>query len=323
MTAPFLRLAARQTSNPSTRILYRSAAAPVPGLNQHFRPRQLITPSCVPSLQQAPFSAARQYSSHNPSQPPLPAQLRAGVGFISIQKKNPYRVAFWPFAALIGISFGAWMLLVNKRHEMNTRVKTSFPAPQPKTIPASPRFDDSDVTVIFVLGGPGAGKGTQCARLVEKYGFIHLSAGDLLRAEQTRPGSEFGALIDDCIRNGAIVPMEVTVKLLENAMSEAMKSKGTTKGRFLIDGFPARWTKPRSLRRLLLERGKTSGRADDNTESIKKRFKTFIETSMPVVDRYEKEGRVIKVDASPTPDVVFQVTSDQLTSRLNKDPVAV
>lgn len=344
MTAPFLRLAARQTSNPSTRILYRSAAAPVPGLNQHFRPRQLITPSCVPSLQQAPFSAARQYSSHNPSQPPPPPPNSEQESDSSrSKKKNPYRVAFWPFAALIGISFGAWMLLVNKRHEMNTRVKTSFPAPQPKTIPASPRFDDSDVTVIFVLGGPGAGKGTQCARLVEKYGFIHLSAGDLLRAEQTRPGSEFGALIDDCIRNGAIVPMEVTVKLLENAMSEAMKSKGTTKGRFLIDGFPRKMDQAEKFEETvcraravlfydcpeavmearLLERGKTSGRADDNTESIKKRFKTFIETSMPVVDRYEKEGRVIKVDASPTPDVVFQVTSDQLTSRLNKDPVAV
>jgi len=86
--------------------------------------------------------------------------------------------------------------------------------------------------VIFVLGGPGAGKGTQCANLVRDYGFTHLSAGDLLRAEQDREGSEFGQMIKEYIREGKIVPMEVTVQLLENAMMD--KNKGL--GRFLIDG---------------------------------------------------------------------------------------
>ena len=94
------------------------------------------------------------------------------------------------------------------------------------------------MTVLFVLGGPGAGKGTQCARLVADYGFTHLSAGDLLRAEQDRPGSQFGQLIKDCIKNGDIVPMEVTVALLENAMTETLANNKTDKGRFLIDGFP-------------------------------------------------------------------------------------
>src|SRR3954471_19853807 len=88
----------------------------------------------------------------------------------------------------------------------------SLPAPAKPT----PTFSASDVTVVFVLGGPGAGKGTQCANLGRDYGFTHLSAGDLLRAEQDRPGSQFGELIKDCIRNGDIVPMEVTVQLLEN-----------------------------------------------------------------------------------------------------------
>ncbi len=86
--------------------------------------------------------------------------------------------------------------------------------------------------MIFVLGGPGAGKGTQCANLVRDYGFTHLSAGDLLRAEQDREGSEFGQMIKEYIREGKIVPMEVTVQLLENAMMD--KNKGL--GRFLIDG---------------------------------------------------------------------------------------
>ena len=98
-----------------------------------------------------------------------------------------------------------------------------------------PAFSSEDVTVLFVLGGPGAGKGTQCANLVKDYGFCHLSAGDLLRSEQDREGSEVGAMIKDYIKNGEIVPMEVTVKLLENAMAEDMK-KHHSKSLFLVDG---------------------------------------------------------------------------------------
>ena len=99
------------------------------------------------------------------------------------------------------------------------------------------------VTVIFVLGGPGAGKGTQCARLVADYGFTHLSAGDLLRAEQQRPGSQFGELIRDYIKNGQIVPMEVTVQLLENAMRNSMEGENK-KGLFLIDGTSTTFSPP-------------------------------------------------------------------------------
>lgn len=110
----------------------------------------------------------------------------------------------------------------------------------------TPTFSPSTVHVVYVLGGPGAGKGTQCANLVRDYGFKHLSAGDLLRAEQDRPGSEFGSLIKENIANGIIVPMEVTVQLLENAVAkelEEMKKRGEEAkegkdegAKFLIDG---------------------------------------------------------------------------------------
>jgi UMP-CMP kinase len=60
------------------------------------------------------------------------------------------------------------------------------------------------------------------------------------------------------------------------------------------------------MEKRLLNRGKTSGRADDNEESIRKRFKTFVETSMPVVDHFESEGRVVKIDATPEPDQVYE-----------------
>lgn len=202
------------------------------------------------------------------------------------------------------------------------------------TSTSSPAFDSNKVTVIFVLGGPGAGKGTQCARLVEEHQFVHLSAGDLLRAEQTRTGSEYGEMIKSYIKEGKIVPMEVTIKLLENAMRDKMEGKNSSSSqgqgrggrRFLIDGFPRQMDQavkfdesvcksslvlflvcpePILLERLL-ERGKTSGRDDDNEESIKKRFQTFINTSMPVVDYYRKQGKVVDIDSSKPIETVYE-----------------
>lgn len=129
-----------------------------------------------------------------------------------------------------------------------TTSSSSSDQPQPHTEPSTalnpiPTFSPDSVSVIFVLGGPGSGKGTQCAKLVSDYGFTHLSAGDLLRTEQDRPDSEFGNLIKEYIKEGTIVPMEITVKLLENAMRAVLDEKkgkddegGEMAGRFLIDG---------------------------------------------------------------------------------------
>lgn len=193
----------------------------------------------------------------------------------------------------------------------------------------TPRFSTQDVTVVFFLGGPGSGKGTQSANLVKDYGFVHLSAGDLLRAEQVREGSQYGELIKTYIREGKIVPMEITVALLSNAMADSLASTPPpatgTKARFLIDGFPRKLDQavffeqtvcPSELvlfldcpeevmESRLLKRGETSGRDDDNAESIRKRFRTFIETSMPVVDDFEKKGKVVKVKATGTVDEVY------------------
>lgn len=93
-------------------------------------------------------------------------------------------------------------------------------------------FAMSKPQVVFVLGGPGAGKGTQCSNIVSKFGFVHLSAGDLLRAECSKPDSTFGELINTHIKNGTIVPVEITCKLIQNAM------EASAANRFLIDGFP-------------------------------------------------------------------------------------
>jgi len=181
--------------------------------------------------------------------------------------------------------------------------------------------------VVFVLGGPGAGKGTQCAKIVEGYNYTHLSAGDLLRAERAREGSEFGQLIGNFIKEGKIVPVEITINLLKKAMEETME-QDKKKFRFLIDGFPRNednlegWNtvmdEKADVKFVLffdcsnevcitrcLERGKSSGRTDDNRESLEKRIQTYLQSTRPIIKLYEKHGKVRTVDASRSVDEVF------------------
>jgi len=177
-----------------------------------------------------------------------------------------------------------------------------------------------------VLGGPGAGKGTQCALLSEKLGWAHLSAGDLLRAER-KTESDLAEIINAKISSGQIVPSTITVTLIKNAMEKIKADEGTTK--FLIDGFPRSeenvdvWEEQIDASKAtvefilfldcpedtmtgrLLERGKTSGRNDDNLEVIRKRFKTFQDLSMPIVEVYEKKGMVNYVIADRSVEDVY------------------
>ncbi len=135
---------------------------------------------------------------------------------------------------------------------------------------------------------------------------MHLSAGDLLRAERKQPGSQFGEIIEKNIVEGKIVPSEITVMLLQRAMEE----HGFKGGRFLIDGFPRNlenlntWEKimgekvdvPFILHLVcseevmlgrLLKRGETSGRSDDNIDSIKKRFHTYNQETMEIITHFD------------------------------------
>ncbi|PYI10544.1 UMP-CMP kinase [Aspergillus sclerotiicarbonarius CBS 121057] len=195
---------------------------------------------------------------------------------------------------------------------------------------STPRFSPASTTVVFILGGPGSGKGTQSSNLVRDYGFTHLSAGDLLRAEQIRTGSQYGDLIKTYIREGKIVPMEITVALLSNAMADALAANSNptpgVKPRFLIDGFPRKLDQAvffedtvcpsemtlfldcpeEVMEARLLKRGETSGRDDDNAESIRKRFRTFVETSMPVVKAFEEQNKVVSVSATGSVEEVYE-----------------
>jgi len=172
--------------------------------------------------------------------------------------------------------------------------------------------------VVFVLGGPGAGKGTNCSMLMEEYSCVqHLSAGDCLRMERNS-GSANAELINTCITEGKIVPVEITVNLLKNAMDKHLSGG---KWLFLIDGFPRNldnwngWLSSMTefatvafcltinvdeeiLVQRLLARGKSSGRADDNLESIKKRLQTYDLATKPITDFFKKNGMLKEVDGS-------------------------
>jgi len=180
----------------------------------------------------------------------------------------------------------------------------------------------ANYNVLFVLGGPGAGKGTQCENIVRDYGFVHLSAGDLLREERQRPGSQYGEEIEGHIKNGTIVPVAITCSLLRRAMESSGKKN------FLIDGFPRNkdnldgWNTAMEgvadVKMVLffncseevcidrcLSRGKTSGRSDDNMESLKKRIQTYNGCTMPIIDHYKKQDLVAEMNGEKTPDSVY------------------
>jgi len=178
--------------------------------------------------------------------------------------------------------------------------------------------------IFFVMGGPGSGKGTQCSRLVESHGMVHLSAGDLLRAE-VRSGSAEGKKIAQVIEEGKIVVSETTVGLLRKAMSQSA-------GPFLIDGFPRSLSNLHAfeaivgpcqfmlflevsedeMEKRLIKRGESSGRSDDNAETILKRFRTFMDESLPVINELEQRGVVHRVSAEASPDEVYSRVCDTL-----------
>jgi adenylate kinase len=190
-----------------------------------------------------------------------------------------------------------------------------------------------DVKVIFVIGGPGCGKGTQCERIVKKYGYTHLSSGDLLR-EEVQSKSEKGKKLASIMEQGKLVPLDDVLDLLKNAMKKGLK---TNKG-FLIDGYPRdleqgiRFEKEivpcqfvlvfdvseDIMKQRLMKRGETSGRSDDNADTIIKRLHTFKEATQPVIDHYAKEGKVCKIDASGSIESIFENVCKKIDTSSSK-----
>ncbi|XP_072346962.1 adenylate kinase isoenzyme 5-like isoform X2 [Scyliorhinus torazame] len=175
--------------------------------------------------------------------------------------------------------------------------------------------------IIFVIGGPGSGKGSQCVKMTEKYGFTHLSTGNLLRKEISNE-TDRGNKIKKIMIEGGLVPLGTTLEILKDAMLESLEE---TKG-FMIDGYPRTLKQaeafdksftlptvvllidcsPEVMKERLMNRGQTSDRFDDNEVTIRKRVDAYFIDSVPVVKHYESKGLLKKIQGEGTEDDVFQ-----------------
>jgi len=177
---------------------------------------------------------------------------------------------------------------------------------------------------IILCGAPGCGKGTQSDFIVAKYGLTHLSTGDLMRKEMAS-GSELGQLLNSFISQGHLVPDDVTMQLLEQHIDSLPQD---TRG-LIFDGFPRTLNQAVQLERLmkkrgdktamlidinvpedeiirrLIERGKTSGRADDNLETIKERLKVYHDQTRPVDDYYELNDKYVRIQGLGAVSEIF------------------
>lgn len=177
---------------------------------------------------------------------------------------------------------------------------------------------------IVLFGPPGAGKGTQSEKLIDKYKLVHLSTGDIFRYN-IKNATELGTLAKSYIDKGQLVPDEVTIKMLEAEVNKHPQANG-----FIFDGFPrtknqaealdiflaskntsitlmlALEVEEEELKKRLLLRGKDSGRADDkDPEVIQKRINVYNSETAPVKTFYETKNKYVGVNGVGTIDSIF------------------
>ena len=176
---------------------------------------------------------------------------------------------------------------------------------------------------IVIFGAPGSGKGTQSERIVEKYGINHISTGDVLRAE-IKNGTELGKTAKGYIDQGQLIPDELMIDILASVFDSFKDSKGV-----IFDGFPRTIAQAEALKKMLAERGqdvsvmvdldvpeeelmvrlikrgKDSGRADDNEETIKKTSARISFTDAPLIDWYKNEKKYQHINGLGTMEGIF------------------
>ena len=177
---------------------------------------------------------------------------------------------------------------------------------------------------IILFGAPGCGKGTQAARIKEKYNINHISTGDVIRGEISR-GTELGKSMQSYIESGALAPDSIVIGMIRNYMAEHKDAVGN-----IFAGFPRTTAQAEEFDRILAEdglsvnvmvymdvpeeelvkrillRGKDSGRADDASEDvIRNRISVYREQTAVVADHYSKQGKYVAIDGVGTMDEVF------------------
>lgn len=177
---------------------------------------------------------------------------------------------------------------------------------------------------IIIFGAPGAGKGTQSEKMIEKYGLGHISTGDVLR-DQIKKGTELGVTAKKYIDDGKLIPDDLMVDILASVYD----SYGKDHNGVIFDGFPRTIKQAEALKAMLdkrghkvaamielsvpeedlvkrlVNRGKISGRSDDNEETIQKRLNVYHEQTAPLIDWYDKEGIHHHVEGLGTVDEIF------------------
>ena len=174
--------------------------------------------------------------------------------------------------------------------------------------------------VIFVMGGPGAGKGTQCKKIVEKFKFATFSTGDLLRGVVKEKKAEGWEQLDADMKEGKLISSERVLFYLKDAILKSDNKK------ILVDGYPRNqenmdvWNKmmtdvvevkaalffdcsAEEMKKRILGRGE--GRADDNEKTILKRIDVFEKETRPLAPIFEKQGILVRIDCNRTKEEIF------------------
>ncbi len=190
---------------------------------------------------------------------------------------------------------------------------------------------------LVIFGAPGSGKGTQSEKLINEYGLHHISTGEVLRRHISE-GSELGKIANQYISQGHLIPDDLMIQVLEDVLDSnpELTSKGV-----IFDGFPRTIDQAKSLNDMLakrgskvhavvglevneddlidrmLLRGKESGRADDNLDTIRERLNVYHNQTSPLRDFYINEGKYHAIDGNGAVDDVFASIKDSLNSKLN------
>lgn len=187
---------------------------------------------------------------------------------------------------------------------------------------------------LILIGPPGAGKGTQAQRLVERHGLVQLSTGDMLRSA-VKAGTPVGKRAQVVMDRGDLVPDDVMVEIIADRLEQPDSAGG-----FILDGFPRTVAQAEALTRLLRDKGlkldavieiaanedtlisriekrarETGGaRADDTVETLKKRLKVYREQTAPVADYYRRQGTLKTVDGMKSMDEVTKAIEGHLSA---------